>query len=319
MEIKKGNSLKVALAQIAPVWLDRERTTDKICRWIEQAADKECDLVVFGETVLPGYPFWLGSTHGSKFDCDLQKDIHARYLSSAVNIARGDLDPVCELAKTNKLAVMLGCYELGTNRGGHTGYCSLVYIDREGIIQNVHRKLVPTYEERLAWGNGDGNGLQTFPLEDFTVGGLNCWENWLPLPRATLHAQGEDLHVAVWPGAKRNTIDITRFVAMESRSYVVSVSGLLRKSDIPKNFPHRERVIDSFEDELISDGGSCVADPDGNWLAEPVTGEEKLLVVKLEHDKVLRARQNLDISGHYSRPDVFQLSVNRDRQQILKD
>ncbi len=319
MAMENGNRLNVALAQIAPVWLDRDQTLAKVCDYCQQAADQKCDLVAFGETLLPGYPFWLSSTHGSKFDCDLQKDIHARYLASAINIARGDLDPVCEIAKANKLGIMLGCYELGTNRGGHTGYCSLVYIDGDGIVQSVHRKLVPTFEERLAWGNGDGNGLQTFPLGNFTLGGLNCWENWLPLPRATLHAQGEDLHVAVWPGAKRNTIDITRFVAMESRSYVVSVSGLLRKSDIPDDFPHREHVLQSFENEIISNGGSCVADPDGNWLVEPVCDQEKLIVVEVDHEKVLRSRQNLDISGHYSRPDVFQLAVNRDRQQILKD
>jgi len=189
---------------------------------------------------------------------------------------------------------MLGAYELGSNRGGHTGYCTLFYIDAQGEIKNAHRKLVPTYEERLAWGNGDGNGLNTFPLGAFTVGGLNCWENWLPLPRTTLHAQGEN-------------------------SYVVSVSGLMRTSDIPDDFPHRNLIVDTYESEMISDGGSCVANPDGSWLIEPVCDEEKLIVATVDYTEVLRERQNLDISGHYSRPDVFQLAVNRDRQQILKD
>ena len=150
--------LKVGIAQVAPVWLDRKKTTDKVCEFVAQAANESCELVVFGETLLPGYPFWLNSTHGSKFNCDFQKDIHAHYLKSAVDIQRGDLNPVCQLAKSNKIALMLGCFELGADRGGHTGYCSLVYIDANGEVRNSHRKLMPTYEERLAWGTGDGHG-----------------------------------------------------------------------------------------------------------------------------------------------------------------
>jgi len=313
------DKLKIGIAQIAPVWLDRQKTTSKVCDYVLQAAEAGCGLVVFGETLLPGYPFWLGSTHGSKFNCDIQKDIHAHYLKSAVDLQRGDLDPVCEVAESKNIAVMLGCYELASDRGGHSGYCSLVYIDGNGEICNSHRKLMPTYEERLAWGIGDGNGLQVFPLGLFTVGGLNCWENWMPMPRAALHAMGEDLHVAVWPGCKRNTIDITRFAAIESRSFVVSVSGLLRKSDVPDDFPHRELVLDSFENEIISDGGSCVAGPNGDWIVEPFCNEEKLLVAEIDHQEVLRERQNFDISGHYSRPDVLSLNVNRERQNCLKD
>ncbi len=313
------SKLKVGLAQIAPVWLDREKTLAKVCDYVAQAADQSCELVVFGETVLPGYPFWLGSTHGSKFDCDIQKDIHAHYLRSAVNIERGDLQPICELAKSRNAAVMVGCYELGTDRGGHTGYCSLVYIDQAGEVRNAHRKLMPTYEERLAWGVGDGNGLKTFPLGPFQIGGLNCWENWMPLPRAALHGLGENLHVAVWPGAKRNTIDITRFAAIESRSYVLSVSGLLRKSDVPADFPHRDLVLDSFESEIVSDGGSCIAAPNGDWVIEPFCDQEKLLTATLDHNEVLRERQNFDISGHYSRPDVLKLSINRDRQRSIDE
>ncbi|QEG20950.1 carbon-nitrogen hydrolase family protein [Mariniblastus fucicola] len=314
-----SETLKVGLAQIAPVWLDRKKTTAKICDYVLQAADAACSLVAFGETLLPGYPFWLSSTHGSKFECDIQKDLHAHYLGAAVDLQRGDLQPICEIAKSRGIAVMLGCYELGSDRGGHTGYCSLIFIEANGEVRNAHRKLVPTYEERLAWGSGDGNGLEVFPIGPFTLGGLNCWENWMPLPRTALHGMGENLHVAVWPGAKRNTIDITRFIAIESRSYVLSVSGLLRKSDVPDDFPHRDLVLDSFENEIISDGGSCIAAPNGDWIVEPVCDREDLLIAELDYREVLRERQNFDISGHYSRPDVLKLSVNRDRQNCLED
>ena len=142
----------------------------------------------------------------------------------------------------NKIAIYLGLMERAKNRGGHSIYASLVYINEQGEVKSVHRKLQPTYDERLTWAPGDGNGLQVHPLKEFTVGGLNCWENWMPLPRASLYAQGEDLHVAVWLGSDYNTKDITRFIARESRSFVISVSALMTIEDFPQNTPHLEKI-----------------------------------------------------------------------------
>jgi nitrilase len=211
---------------------------------------------------------------------------------------------------------MLGCIERPGDRGGHSLYASLVYVDAEGLIQSVHRKLMPTYEERLTWAPGDGHGLRTHQLGAFTVGGLNCWENWMPLPRAALYAQGEDLHVAVWPGSARNTQEITRFMALEGRSYVISVSGLMRGADIPKDTPHRSEIIANAQ-AFFADGGSCVAAPDGTWIVEPVVGEEKLILASLDHQRVREERQNFDPAGHYARPDVTLLTVNRQRQSTI--
>ena len=314
--MSESNVIKVGLAQISPVWLNREATIEKVNQWIIRAADAGCKLVVFGETLVPGYPFWLSSTDGARFESAVQKDIHAMYLDQAVCIEQGHLDSVARLAKNEQIEVMLGCYERPADRGGHTGYASLVRIDSNGEIINVHRKLVPTYEERLAWGHGDGHGLRVFPLGPFTVGGLNCWENWMPLPRAALYAQGENVHVAVWPGSKVNTADITRFVARESRSYVLSVSGVLSKNDIPESMPHRELIVDSSPD-VFADGGSCVAGPDGEWIVEPADSSEQLIEATLDYSFILRERQNFDPSGHYSRPDVTKLSVNRERQSVV--
>ncbi len=313
-----NDQIRVGLAQIAPVWIDREKTIAKVVDWIKKAAAEDCQLVAFGETLVPGYPFWLSSTDGAQFNSDRQKQIHAHYLSQAVSIEDGHLDPICKVAADHQIDVMVGCYEVPADRGGHTGYCSLVHVDKTGSVQNVHRKLMPTYEERLAWGSGDGHGLKTFKRGPFTVGGLNCWENWMPMPRAALYAQGVDVHVAVWPGAERNTIDITRFIAIESRSWVLSVSGLMRHEDIPADMPERELIIKNTP-ELISDGGSCIASPDGTWLIEPTVGTEELLVATLDHEPIRRERQNFDPSGHYSRPDVLQLQVNRERQSVLRD
>ncbi|MFD3003894.1 carbon-nitrogen hydrolase family protein [Pontibacter toksunensis] len=310
------NLLKVALAQISPVWLNKAKTLDKVCASVLEAGEKGCELIVFGEGLLPGYPFWLSLTNGAEFNSSVQKEIHAHYIRNAVQIEAGDLDDVCKLAKEHKISIYLGIIERGKNRGGHSLYCSLVYINEAGQIQSVHRKLQPTYEERLTWSPGDGNGLQVHSLKEFTLGGLNCWENWMPLARTALYGLGENLHVAAWPGSDRNTVDITRFIAKESRSFVISVSGLMDVADFPADTPHLEKIVEKAPDELAN-GGSCVAGPDGEWVVEPVIGKEGLIIQTLDFNRVLEERQNFDVAGHYSRPDVTRLTVNRERQSIL--
>lgn len=313
--IRKEDALTVGLAQIAPVWLDRERTLDKVLAAVAQAADQGCRLVAFGEALVPGYPFWLELTNGAAFNSPRQKAIHAHYLDQAVQIEAGHLDPLCTLAAQRQIAVYLGVIERPLDRGGHSVYASLVYIDPEGRIGSVHRKLMPTYEERLAWSPGDGHGLVVHRLGAFTVGGLNCWENWMPLPRAALYAQGEDLHVAAWPGNLRNTEDITRFIAKEGRSYVLSVSGLMRKADFA-SAPHLDDILVNSP-PVLANGGSCLAAPDGTWALKPVTEVEVVRSATIDHRRVREERQNFDPAGHYSRPDVTQLTVNRRRQSTL--
>jgi nitrilase len=313
----QADLLTVGLAQISPVWLNRELTTNKILDFIQKAADTDCDLVVFGEGLLPGYPFWIERTNGAEFNSPVQKEIHSYYLANAVQIEAGHLDNICHLARHNHVAVMLGCIERPEDRGGHSIYASLVYIDPDGEIKSVHRKLVPTYEERLTWSPGDGHGLRTHHLGAFTVGGLNCWENWLPLARAALYGQGEDLHVAVWPGGIHNTEDITRFIALESRSFVISVSGLMKIDDIPPATPHRRDII-SGSSKTFANGGSCIAGPDGTWLVEPFINDERLVVARLDYQRIREERHNFDPAGHYSRPDVLQLTVSRQRQNTLQ-
>ena len=314
--MKKKDTLKIGMAQIAPVWLNKEETLSKIQSYVEKASKEECELVVFGEALLPGYPFWLSLTNGTEFNSTVQKEIHAHYIRNAVQIEDGDLDELCELAKKNKIAVYIGLIERAKNRGGHSLYCSLVYIDPNGIIQSVHRKLQPTYDERLTWSLGDGNGLRVHKLKQFCVGGLNCWENWMPLPRTALYGLGENLHIAVWPGSVHNTKDITRFIARESRSFVVSVSSLMRKEDFPKNTPHIDKILENAPN-ILADGGSCIAGPDGEWIQKPILEKEGLFCTIINFNRVLEERQNFDPVGHYSRPDVTKLTINRERQSIL--
>ncbi|MDE3742923.1 carbon-nitrogen hydrolase family protein [Maribacter polysaccharolyticus] len=310
------NLLKVALAQIAPVWLDKSGTLKKIEASVLAAAKEKAELVVFGEALLPGYPFWLALTDGAAWDTKINKELHAHYVRNAVQIESGELDNIRKLAKEHRIAIYLGVIERPQDRGGHSIYCSLVYIDQNGLIKSVHRKLQPTYDERLTWAPGDGNGLQVHSLKQFTVGGLNCWENWMPLPRAALYGQGENLHIAVWPGSAYNTKDITRFIARESRSYVISVSSLMKKTDFPIGTPHLDKILENAP-EVLANGGSCIAGPDGEWLMEPVLDKEGLLYQWLDFNRVYEERQNFDPAGHYARPDVTKLTINRERQSTL--
>jgi nitrilase len=294
--MQKKNLLNVALAQIAPVWLDKDGTLQRIYAQIEEAAAKDTELIVFGEGLLPGYPFWLALTGGAEWNTQVNKELYAHYVRNAVTIENGDLDPACTLAKKHHMAIYLGIIERPLDRGGHSLYASLVYINQEGTIQSVHRKLQPTYDERLAWAPGDGNGLKVHSLKQFTVGGLNCWENWMPLPRASLYGQGENLHIAVWPGSAHNTKDITRFIARDT--------------------PHYSKIYGKSPD-ILADGGSCIAGPDGDWILEPDTQTDGNIYHTIDFNKVYEERQNFDPVGHYSRPDVTKLIVNRERQSTI--
>jgi nitrilase len=192
-----------------------------------------------------------------------------------------------------------------------------VAIDPDKGIVSAHRKVQPTYEERLAWAPGDGNGLRVHTVtgregDSMRVGGLNCWENWLPQARLSLYAEGEDIHVSAWPGKSSPTGDITRFIAREGRVFSLATGSLLSRSDIPESFPLSEQLKSGD----WADGGSAVAGPDGAWLREPVSGDEGLVIADVDPAKVREERQNFDPTGHYGRPDIFELRVDRQRHTV---
>jgi nitrilase len=309
--------MRVAAAQLAPVFLDRAATLDKVVRAVTEASGQGASLVAFGETLVPGYPAWICKTDGARFNAPDQKALHALYLDQAVTLEEGHLAPVQEAARRGRIAVVLGVAERPLDRGGHTIYCARVFLGPDGEVLSVHRKLMPTYEERLSWGTGDGAGLVTHKVGEFEVGTLLCWENWMPLARAALYAAGENLHVALWPGADSLTRDLTRHIARESRSYVLSASGLLREQDVPASVPERSRFV-APPGEAMYNGGSCLAGPDGQWVLEPIVGAERVAVVELSLERVRRERQNFDPAGHYARPDVLRLLVNRRRQRAAE-
>jgi nitrilase len=208
-------------------------------------------------------------------------------------------------ALASELSVMLmgGVAE----RDSGSIYCTLLTIGKDGALLGRHRKVKPTYEERLVWADGDGVGLRTYPLKNIKVGGLNCWENWLPLARAALHLQDEILHVGVWPGSLRSTQDISRFAALEGRSWVIAVSGLIRPTDFSRlkedEFPMKQVMVSS--DKSWQNGGSLIVDPTGKVVADPLLDEEGILYTDIDPMLAIKERQNFDISGHYSRFDIF--------------
>ncbi|MCV2885630.1 carbon-nitrogen hydrolase family protein [Aestuariibacter sp. AA17] len=311
-----ASTLTVAIGQVAPLWLNRVKTLEKVMQAVSEAADRGAGFIAFGETLLPGYPIWLERTGGAQFNHPAQKRMQRHYLEQAVNVERGDLTPLCELAKARKIAIVIGCAERPDDRGGHSIYCSMVLIGDDGEIKHIHRKLMPTYEERLTWSVGDGNGLRTHKVGPFTVGALNCWENWLPLARAALYGQGENLHVGIWPGGEHNTRDTAPFIAKEGRCYSMAASAILRPSDIPSNTPLFDEIM-SDAPAHFSNGGSCLASPTGEWIISPQVGNEGIFVAEIDFALVLEERHNFDPAGHYSRPDVLSLNINRQRQHTL--
>ena len=261
-------------------------------------------MVTWGETLIPGYPQWVSPSGGAKFNDSQQKQVYGKYWQEALHLSDSTIiQEMKDLAKKLKIMFMGGIAE----KEGGSIYCTLLTIGEDGEIKGRHRKLKPTYEERLVWADEDRLGLKTHNLKDIKVGGLNCWENWLPLARVALHLQEEILHIAVWPGSTNLTEDITRFIALEGRSWVVSTSGLLRKTD----FSHLEESEFPMKNIMESrssswqNGGSVIVNPKGNVVSGPLIDEEGIIYADVDPLLAIQERQNFDISGHYSRFDLF--------------
>ncbi|MCP5083978.1 MAG: carbon-nitrogen hydrolase family protein [Alphaproteobacteria bacterium] len=300
--------MKVAAIQAAPVFLDARATTDKALGLLRKAAGEGAELIVFPEVFISGYPSWLRVPSVVTND-ELLKIGHVAYLQSAVDASGPE---ITEIAKTaHELGVFAYMGFLEKTRSGGSVYASLAAIHPDNGVVGVHRKLKPTFQERLIWSDGDGHGLEVHAWSEFRLGALNCYENWLPLARHALYAQGEDVHIATWPGDLDVTENISQFIAMEGRVYVISASGILRTGDIPKSFALRAQIVEGRD--VINNGGSMIVEPGGKIIAGPVIDEECILYADIAKETVLAEHLKLDPAGHYSRNDVLRLNVNRER------
>jgi nitrilase len=302
--VKKYVEFALAAIQAAPVYFDREASTDKACRLIEEAAHKGATLAAFSETWLPGYPFFRDAG-GSP----LRRQADAAYLANAVEIPSPTTDRLCEAARRARIDVAIGIVELDARTRGTT-YCTLLFIGHDGRILGRHRKLKPTHSERTVWGEGDGLGLSVYERPYGRVSGLNCWEHMMMLPGYALMAQGTQIHIAAWPFFSSLELSsgkgqlLSQAFAAQGGCYVIAVGALMAPEDVPG--PFREFT----EGRIGEKGGSCIIAPGGEVLAEAPPGEEMILVVRGSLESVLMAKARCDIGGHYSRPDVLQLLVH---------
>ena len=306
--------MKVAAIQAAPVFLDAQATTDKALTLMREAAANGADLCAFPETFVSGYPVWAHLTDSASWNGPFQKEAFAAYVRGSISLDGPELAAVADNSRELGIFPYLGFVERSASGG--SVYCSLAAIDPERGVLSVHRKLRPTHAERMFWAADDGQGLQVHEFKGVKVGGLNCWENWMPLARYSLYGQGEQLHVGTWPGSPNLTRDITKFIAQEGRVYSMAVGGVIRLADVPDAFPLKSQLAESGD--VFMTGGSMIVSPDGKTMAEaPTRGEEAIVYADIDVDVVRGERQNFDPAGHYARPDVFNLTVNRERQEPI--
>ena len=310
------NDFVVAAVQAAPVHFDRDASTEKACQLIADAARKGAELAAFGETWLPGYPVHAHAPRSGK----LWYEAAALYIDQAVEVPSETTERLCQAAKKAGIDVVIGIVERDVHTQG-TVYCCQLFISRDGEILGKHRKLKPTTNERIVWGQGDGTDLTVFQRPYGRISGLNCWEHIMLLPTYALAAQGTQIHIASWPGFEPKDVPeppqyvfarqqlLSRAFAVQAACYVICVAGLLRPDiDVPEKYRHMASN---------DTGDSIIIDPRGEIIAGPVHGDEEILTARLSLDLVRAAKSVVDVAGHYSRPDVFQLLVHGEPAQSL--
>jgi predicted amidohydrolase len=302
----------VAAVQAAPAFLDREASIDLAVAWIGRAAAAGAGLVAFGESWIPGYPAWLDLCPGAAYwDYLPAKRVYARLLANAVGVPGEQTDRLAAAARDHAIVVVIGVHErVATGPGRNSLYNTQIIFGTDGAIALTHRKLVPTFAERLVWAPGDGAGLESVDTPVGRVGTLICWEHWMPLARQALHESAEQIHVAAWPTVREMYQIASRHYAFEGRCFVLAVGSLLRADELPSEL-ELPAELQGRSSELIIRGGSCIIGPDGGFVIEPVFDREELLIADLDLDSIAEESLSLDVTGHYSRPDLFEFRRRR--------
>jgi nitrilase len=292
-----------AAVQATPAFLDRDATIERCEKLIHEAGTNDAGLIVFPETFVPAYPDWVWRAPAWEGP---SAELYARLLENAVEVPGPATDALGRAAKRAKAHVVVGINERETNGG--TLYNTIVYLGPDGRLLGKHRKLVPTGGERLVWGMGDGSTLDVYDTPFGRLGGLICWENYMPLARTAMYAKGIDVWVAPTWAQGDNWVATLRHIAQEGRVYVIGVDIVMRGSDIPDDTPGRD--LWGGEDDWLNQGYSTIVDPGGEIMAGPLLGEEGILYAELNPAGARAARHQFDPVGHYSRPDVFRLDVD---------
>ena len=304
------NKITVGIIQASPVFSNLEASLTRAVMLVEEAAKKGAQLAAFGETWLPGYPAYFDyCPEASLWNNEKTKEVYARLRHNSVVVPSRATEILAEAARDNRVSVVIGINErVDAGAGNGTLYNSLLIFDETGKLVGHHRKLVPTYTERLVWGQGDGNGLQSVKTEVGRIGALVCWEHWMPLARQAMHVAGEDIHVAVFPTVHEMHQITVRQYAFEGRCFVLAVGLIMKAEDFPAEFEMPQSFKDK-PDAMVLRGGSCIVAPDGGFIVEPVFDCEKIIMSELDLTIIDKEKLTLDVSGHYHRHDVFDFKV----------
>jgi nitrilase len=298
-------SITVAVVQAAPILFDLKGSVDKAVQLIQACSAKGANLILFPEAFLPAYPRGLtfGTVVGSRMQAG--RDTWLRYWDNCVDIT----SPTTEiLSKAANAYLAIGIIERDRDVNFGTLYCTLLYFSPQGKILGIHRKLKPTASERLIWGEGDGSTLTVLDTEFGKIGGLICWENYMPLARMAMYAKGVEVYLAPTADARDSWQATLRHIALEGRCFVLGCNQFVTKDMYPSDLVGIEDL--ELQPEVMCRGGSVIFSPLGEVIAGPLYDEEGILYAELEYDQVIKSRYDFDVVGHYARPDVFQLTVN---------
>ncbi len=299
---------KIAIVQQAPVFLDRDKTLARAVAAVAAAAEREATLVVFSEAFIAGYPAWIWRLRPGA-DWNACESLHALLAEQSVDLEAGDLQPLCDAAREHHITIVCGMNEIDGCCSRSTLYNTVVVILPDGLIANRHRKLMPTNPERMVWGMGDASGLHVVDTPAGRIGCLICWENYMPLARYALYAQGIQIYVAPTYDSGATWQATLQHIAKEGGCWVIGCGHLLRARDIPDDMPYKDMLYPDA-DEWINPGDSMIVAPGGRLVARPLSREEGILYDDLDMQAIRHARRILDVSGHYARPDLFHLRID---------
>jgi nitrilase len=304
----------IAAVQATPVFLDREATLEKACDLIAEAGQAGARLAVFPECFIPAYPLWAWFIPPYK-TLEL-RELYTELLEHAIAVPGAETDRLCRAAADANINIVIGVNERNVEASGTTLYNSLVFIGADGRLLGKHRKLVPTAAERLIHAQGDGSTLRTYDLSIGRLAGLICWENYMPLARYAMYAWGAQLYVAPTWDHGEPWISTLRHIAKEGRVYVVGCCSPIKRADIPDRYGFKDAYLP--DTEWLNPGESTIIDPDGKFLVEPVRHLEEILYAEVDPRNMKGPRFQLDVAGHYGRPDLFELIVHRDSHPMIR-